>query len=62
MLLLVPASVDSNWYWEHVHGKALVLNLAPRIQFVGEPAGINRPLMLCAYGPWASDFQRWGWR
>lgn len=62
VLLLVPASVDSNWYWEHVAGKALVMPLSPRIQFVGEPTGIDCPLMLCAYGPWPADFRRWVWR
>jgi hypothetical protein len=63
VMLLVPASVDSNWYREHTHGKALVLPLSPRITFVGQPAPINRPLMLCVYGPYITPgFEPWQWQ
>lgn len=63
ILLLVPAAVDSNWYREHVHGKALVLPLSPRVTFVGQPTAINRPLMLCVYGPHITPgFEPWQWK
>lgn len=63
VLLLVPAAVDSNWYSEHVHGKALVLPLSPRVAFVGQPTAINRPLMLCVYGPHITPgFEPWQWK
>lgn len=62
ILLLVQASVGSNWFAEHVHGKARVFALSPRVKFVGMAQGINRDLMLCCYGPWQPDFMPWRWR
>lgn len=35
--VLVPAAVGSNWWAEHVHGKAYVLFLSPRLTFKGTP-------------------------
>lgn len=63
VLLLVQASVGSAWFAKHVHDKALVLFLSPRVKFVGQAQGINRDLMLCVYGfdgdrgyaPWRWD-------
>lgn len=54
-LMLVPASVGTAWFAEYVHGRALVVFLRPRLVFLNAdgtpmPAGINRDLMLCAYG------------
>lgn len=34
ILFLVPASVGANWYWDHVHGKCLVLQVG-RMCFQG---------------------------
>jgi hypothetical protein len=63
VLLLVPASVDSNWYRDFVHERALVLPLSPRITFVDQPAPINRPLMLCVYGAnILPGFAPWQWK
>lgn len=62
ILLLVQASVGSNWFAEHVHGKARVLALSPRVKFVGMAQGINRDLMLCCYGPWQPEFLPWRWK
>lgn len=60
-LLLCQASIDSAWYAAHVHGRALVLALSPRIAFVGEKQGINRALILCAYGFGPPGFEPWRW-
>lgn len=59
-LALLPASVGTSWFAEYVHGKALVCFLRPRLVFLQPdgtpmPAGINRDLMLCAYG-WTPGF------
>lgn len=63
VLLLVPAAVDSRWYRAHVHERALVLPLSPRVAFVGQPTAINRPLMLCVYGPNVTPgFEPWQWK
>ena len=51
LLLLVPASVDSNWWMESVAGHARVLSLNPRVKFVGHKQGFPKPLALCVYDP-----------
>jgi hypothetical protein len=63
VLLLVPASVDANWFRDYVHERALVLPLSPRLTFIDQPAPINRPLMLCVYGPNITPgFEPWQWK
>lgn len=65
-LMLIPASVGSNWFAEYVNGKALVVFLRPRIVFLqpdGTPceAGINRDCMLLGFG-WQPGFHCEDWR
>jgi hypothetical protein len=48
--LLVPASVGSNWWAEHVHRVARVMLLSPRIKFVDHASGFPKDLALCVYG------------
>ena len=66
LLLLVPASVDSNWWRDHVAGKARVLALNPRIRFVGHTQGFPKPLALCVYDPrfphQPALVESWRWR
>lgn len=50
LLMLVPASVGSNWYADHVHGKASVYFLRPRLTFVGCIAPFPKDLMLLGFG------------
>lgn len=63
IFLLVPASVDSNWWAESVHDKAVVLPVHPRIKFIGSEQGYPKPLALCLYGfePFGSYPGRWVW-
>jgi phage N-6-adenine-methyltransferase len=61
LLLLAPAAVDSNWYAEHVHGRAYVMPLAPRLTFVNHKDPYPRSLMLAAYGGYVG-FAPWRWR
>lgn len=72
-LMLVQAAVDSDWFRAHVHGKAFVRPLSPRIAFThpdgspvldgkGKPAAINRPLMLAEYGFGRVGFEPWRWK
>lgn len=60
ILFLVPASVGSNWFRDHVHGHATVLALNPRLIFEGETNGFPKDLMLCLYGL-PPVFEVWPW-
>jgi phage N-6-adenine-methyltransferase len=57
--LLVPASVGSNWFQNHVLHQALVLFLNPRVSFDGKHP-FPKDIMLCVYGgPRCCDSWRW---
>lgn len=61
--LLVPASVGSNWFNNYVRPYAYVLELAPRIKFVGHTASYPKDLILAIYTP--ERFvgrEAWHWR
>ena len=66
VLMLVPASVGSTWFADHVHGKALVLALRPRVTFVGHTQPFPKDLVLCVYAPHdpriKPGFDLWQWR
>lgn len=61
-LLLVPASVDAEWYWDHVHNKSFVAPLRGRLKFVGADDVYPKSLMLAAFGFGVSGFDPWRWR
>jgi phage N-6-adenine-methyltransferase len=58
---LVPASVGSNWFAEHVDGKALVLFLRPRLTFVGHTQSYPKDLILAMYGE-KPGYECWRWK
>jgi phage N-6-adenine-methyltransferase len=58
---LVPASVGSNWFADHVDGKALVLFLRPRLTFVGHTQCYPKDLILALYGE-KPGYECWRWR
>jgi phage N-6-adenine-methyltransferase len=65
-LMLVPASVGTNWWAEYVAPFALVAFLRPRIVFLNPDgsrceAGINRDCALLAYGwqPGVHVYEDW---
>lgn len=60
-LLLVPASIGSRWFVEHVLGKAQVDGI-PRLTFEGESTAYPKDLMLCAYGYGVAGLGYWDWR
>jgi phage N-6-adenine-methyltransferase len=49
VLLLTPASIGTEWFHDHVHGRALVLGLSPRLTFVGHTHGYPKDLSLSIY-------------
>jgi phage N-6-adenine-methyltransferase len=69
ILLLCRASVDANWWWDYVYGRAVVYTLTPRIIFEGQTIGYPSPLALCTYnvanlgGYYDPRFiYRWHWK
>jgi phage N-6-adenine-methyltransferase len=62
ILLLTPASIGSNWYRDHIHGKAYVLALASRIKFVGHQNQFPKDLILSVFGAGMSGFEVWDWK
>ena len=50
LLVLVPASIGSNWYAKYVYHYATTWALSPRIQFTGHTTPYPKDLMLLQYG------------
>lgn len=61
LLLLVPASVGTNWWLDSVHDQALVLFLSPRLQFVGHSQPYIKDCALVVYGE-TPGYDCWRWR
>lgn len=61
ILMLVPASVGTHWFAQHVVPHAHVLYLAPRLTFVGETAPYPKDLMLCVYAHGLTGSSCWQW-
>ena len=61
IVLLIPASVGSNYWAEFVDGRAFVLFLRPRVSFVGEKQGFPKDLAICCYGL-APGYECWRWK
>lgn len=62
IVVLTPASVDSNWWSNWVHKRANVLFLKPRVQFDGASDPFMKPLALSCYNfPLAEWYQPWAW-
>jgi phage N-6-adenine-methyltransferase len=61
IFMLTPASVGANWFAEHVHGKALVLALSPRITFVGASDPYPKDCIISIFGFGVAGFDVWRW-
>jgi phage N-6-adenine-methyltransferase len=63
ILVLIPASTGSNWWKDHVHGKAFVLLLNGRITFEGCQDPYPKDCALLVYGPdVAPGYDVWSWK
>jgi phage N-6-adenine-methyltransferase len=60
-LMLVPASMGSKWWADHVLGKCMAFGI-PRMQFVGADALYPKDLALLAYGFGVAGAGYWDWR
>jgi phage N-6-adenine-methyltransferase len=61
VLMLCPASVGARWFREHVQPNALVLQLYPRIKFVGHAQSYPKDVLLCAFGLSRDGMEPWNW-
>lgn len=62
IVMLTPASIGSNWFAEHVHGKAYVIGLSPRLVFIGAKDAYPKDLCVSVYGGGVRGFDVWRWR
>lgn len=62
VIMLTPASVGSEWFAAHVHRKARVLAVRPRLHFEGEPEPYPKDCMVSLFGFGRSGFGVWRWR
>ena len=60
ILFLVPASVGSNWFLQHVYHRALVIALNPRMSF-DELHPFPKDMALMVYGR-PPGFEVWRWK
>lgn len=60
ILFLVPASIGSNWFYEHVYRFAKIYALNPRLSFDGKNA-YPKDCFLAHYGG-SFDFEVWRWK
>jgi phage N-6-adenine-methyltransferase len=61
IFLLVPASIGTDWFAQHVHRHARVLGLSPRLIFEGTKDPYPKDLMLCLFGKATDGFDVWRW-
>jgi phage N-6-adenine-methyltransferase len=61
-MLLVPASVGSIWFQDHVAPNAFVLELVGRLTFVGHNQPYPKDLILAAFGFGVVGRAAWKWR
>lgn len=62
IFMLTPASIGTNWFHEHVRGKAMVLGISPRLTFVGASDPYPKDLMLSIFAPGMVGFDSWRWK
>jgi len=62
LFVLVPAAVGSNWYRDHVDGKAHVIALSPRVTFTGHKQGYPKELILAVYSSVRGGWSTWRWK
>lgn len=63
IVMLIPASVGSNWWRRWVQNYAYVVHLNGRLTFVGETTPYPKDCSLLLYTPWGfTGHEVWRWR
>ena len=61
IISLTLSSLGSNWYRDHVEGRAMVYVLRKRVMFEGCDAPYTKELMVCLWGFARSGLGYWDW-
>lgn len=63
VLVLSPASVGSNWFWDYIQPNATVYCLHPRLQFEGQDNVYPKDLILSHFTHTVTrELKRWNWK
>lgn len=62
IISLTLSSLGSNWYRDHVNGKAFSLILQDRVTFVGCDASYTKELMVTLWGFKMTGLGFWSWK
>lgn len=63
IVMLTPASVGADWFADHVHQRAHVLVLRPRVRFEGHADPFPKDCMLSLWNfPGRRGFDLWRWK
>lgn len=62
VLMLTPARVETNWWWQWMRPHAISYALSPRLTFVGHAKPYPMGLALHLFGMGATGFGRWRWK
>lgn len=63
IVMLTPASIGAEWFFDHVYPCALVIGIKPRLTFVGEKDPYPKDCMLSVFAGDRSTFgfEVWDW-
>ncbi len=62
ILLLVPASVGSNWFRDYVWNRSYVMFLNGRLTFEGQTQPYPKDCLLAYYGSGIAGSEIWNWK
>ena len=62
IIMLTPASIGTDWFAQHVHDRAMVLGIAPRLAFEGCTDAYPKDLMISVFGMGLRGFDVWRWK
>jgi len=62
LFLLTPASIGTDWFARHCHGRGYVLGLSPRLTFEGTADPYPKDLSLTVFGYGMRGFDTWRWK
>jgi len=62
IFVLLPAATGANWYLRYVWNRAHVVQLTPRVTFVGHSQGYPKDLVIAVYSNIVGGVSAWRWK